>query len=358
MNCSYCYQFHTPLEMDFSTARKSVDLLLTSTDKVELDLYGGEPFLRFDLMREIISYAKIRARFLKKKITFRTTTNGSLIDSPTLHFLNQHHVHLTFSIDGTKRAHNACRGRGSFQRVLESIQRAKEYPFISCSVMSVVSPGNVQYLSESMRFLLELKMPVRVSFDYLSKWEDLHFHQLRKQYAILFQDILKYYRKYGNIPLSLFKIKSQRHRPNRCTAATEVFAVSPDGKIYGCPMLVPNSKHALAGGYLNHFEQLCLGDVSESPSIAELRFRGYSKQLLFPQSQNELRTDKNKCAECNFVLNCDICPADALTFSADKHTIPSIYCRINALKQKYREMIREHIYEHDQSSVWKIANWI
>ena len=78
LNCSYCYQIHAPTTMTLSAAQKSVDLLLiSSSDSVHVDLYCGEPFLCFDMMRDIINYAVNYARRLQKKISFRTTTSDN-----------------------------------------------------------------------------------------------------------------------------------------------------------------------------------------------------------------------------------------------------------------------------------------
>ena len=229
LNCTYCYQFHTPMTMTFSTAQKGVDLLLSSSaEKVNLDLYGGEPFLHFDLMREIITYAAFRANALRKRISFRTTTNGSFLSDTELESLSKFGVHIIISIDGTKHAHEACRGIGSFKITMEALDRLRLFPMCSFSVNSVVSPKNVAYFAESMQFLIETGIKnIRVSFDYHTNWQEFHLQQLIEQYSALFDFVLHFYREKHVIPLRLFKIRSPRKQPNRCSAGSDIFTVSP-----------------------------------------------------------------------------------------------------------------------------------
>ena len=179
LNCSYCYQFHTSKTMTFSTAQKGVDLLLScNVDKVNLDLYGGEPFLCFDLMKDIITYAAYRAHRFRKKISFRTTTNGILLRDAQLEFLSQYGVDITISIDGTQHAHEVCRGSASFKSAMNALSKLHRYPLIPITVNSVISPRNVPYFAESMKYLIDQGIRnIHISFDYESKWEKSHLSQ-------------------------------------------------------------------------------------------------------------------------------------------------------------------------------------
>jgi len=359
LNCSYCFQFHPPGVMSFLTAQKGVDLLLSSeADEVNLDFYGGEPFLHFGLMMDIITYAASRAYKERKRISFRTTTNGTLLSDKELKFLSKYGVDITLSIDGTQRAHDACRGHGSFNTAIAALDELKKYPLCSTTVNSVISPGNVRYFAESMKYLIERKnRHIHISFDYDTVWDDFQLQELKHQYANLYDFVINYYREKHKIPLSLFRIRSIRKQPNRCTAGSDAFAVTPQGDIYGCRMFVPISKKAKQAGYLNHFTRLCLGNVSESLAISQLRRRAFDKQSLFPRSQDEFRTEIQECAHCDFVRICEACPADALSHSDDGFTIPACFCEISKLKHTYRQKIYKQVYEREKSSVWNIIDW-
>ena len=117
------------------------------------------------------------------------------------------------------------------------------------------------------------------------------------------------------------------------------------------------SKKALQAGYLQNFTKLCLGNVNDSPNVSELLVRAQQKRHLYAQFQDELGTLDKKCSEYDFVLICNVCPADALVHSIDGHTIPKSTCEINKLKHSFRQLVREQIYNRDKKSVWNIVDW-
>jgi uncharacterized protein len=90
--------------------QKGVDFLLTSAaPEVELQFFGGEPLLRFDLVRAAILYGERRAKAKGKKIKFLITTNGLLLSSGVLVFLKKHPVEIMFSMDGAQKDNDAHR---------------------------------------------------------------------------------------------------------------------------------------------------------------------------------------------------------------------------------------------------------
>ncbi len=155
LRCSYCAysgayhnRTHNSAKMCRETAKKAIDFFLERAKEsttIHLGFYGGEPLLEFDLIQWCVEY--IRNQVEGKGISFGLTTNGTLLTDEIIKFLFDNDFYVTISIDGPKEEHDACRvfpnGKGSFDLVMENIQRIKElYPGQTkkFSVSTVVSP--------------------------------------------------------------------------------------------------------------------------------------------------------------------------------------------------------------------------
>ena len=111
LNCIYCYQNHdTQHNMSFDTAKKSIDWIFThkpeNTNGVEISFIGGEPLLKFKLIKNIIEYTE--NTYPNENFIFYATTNGVLITNKMKEWFyeNRHKMVLGLSIDGTPDSHN------------------------------------------------------------------------------------------------------------------------------------------------------------------------------------------------------------------------------------------------------------
>lgn len=85
LNCVYCYQQHkTAKDMTLETAKAIMEnevrqaKLSDNIDSIRFDMFGGEPFLKFDLIKELCHWAWETITDFKFNIFI--TTNGTLID--------------------------------------------------------------------------------------------------------------------------------------------------------------------------------------------------------------------------------------------------------------------------------------
>lgn len=123
---------HKKIHMDWETAKRSVDFLYkNSKDAPEIIIafYGGEPFLNFDIIRKVVSYAE--SKFLTKKISYYITTNGSLLNDEIIDFLIEHRIFLTISLDGSEETQNKHRkfyesGNDTFSIVWKNTMKLRE----------------------------------------------------------------------------------------------------------------------------------------------------------------------------------------------------------------------------------------
>lgn len=160
MACTYCIDGEAydqkdclgSANMSEDVALRGVDYLLNhsldQTHPLAISFYGGEPLLRFSLLKKIVKYAKKHAREKGKEIVFSVTTNGTLLTRDIAKFLISHSVQTVISLDGPGDTHNRYRhfkdGAGTFETVTAAIQMIRNIDpdyfdrLVRCSV--VVTP--------------------------------------------------------------------------------------------------------------------------------------------------------------------------------------------------------------------------
>lgn len=107
------------LTIGFAAAARGVDLLLSSPGGLKrLELYGGEPFLKFELLKRVAEYARRGAARAGKKLSVSVASNGLVLDKERLAFIRDNRVNLSISVSGSRGNHDRTRvypgGRGSF----------------------------------------------------------------------------------------------------------------------------------------------------------------------------------------------------------------------------------------------------
>lgn len=139
LRCEYCIysgnyknRIHSQKDMDWETAKRAMDLLISHSSDSEMlsvSFYGGEPLLRFDLIKQCVAY--MESNVYGKKLTFNITTNGTIMTDQIAKFLIDHDFIITLSLDGPKELHDIHRryaegNRGSFDTMMETVKLLKE----------------------------------------------------------------------------------------------------------------------------------------------------------------------------------------------------------------------------------------
>ncbi|MBC7194635.1 MAG: radical SAM protein, partial [Caldisericia bacterium] len=136
--CDYCFVNEGKYNekeslMDKETSFKAVDFLIenSKTKHVEIDFFGGEPLLNWDVVKETIEYGYKKAKENGIRIRFSLTTNGALLNDDRLNFLIENSVSLIISLDGPKEINDIHRKldneRGTFDLIFEKIKKIKNY---------------------------------------------------------------------------------------------------------------------------------------------------------------------------------------------------------------------------------------
>ena len=138
LNCSYCFasqgKYHGERAlMSFETGKRALDFLVENSGSrrnLEVDFFGGEPLMNFDVVKRLVEYARSIEKKANKNFRFTLTTNGVLIDDDVIEFANKEMSNVVLSLDGRKEVHDKFRvdyqGRGSWEQIVPKFQKLVE----------------------------------------------------------------------------------------------------------------------------------------------------------------------------------------------------------------------------------------
>jgi radical SAM protein with 4Fe4S-binding SPASM domain len=320
--------------MDFETARKAIDFLAMEGEAVcRIGFYGGEPLMEFQLMKEVIEYSSVRLEQKGIKPDYSMTTNGMLLDNEMFDYLAKWHVRVSLSVDGTRQVHEQGRGEGTFPKIEKLLALVPKYPECSVGTVTVVSPGNIGHLSESVEFLYEKGIrDFVIGSDVHQEWTDKALQLFRQQFSKLRNLVEDHYSRTGKILIEGFDFGASRGAPYKCTPGKRTLAVAPGGKVYGCTMLVPVWKKAKEEGFLSNFSDLQLGHVDDlrDPDFKKRRDEKVNSSKFFNQYYRY--TKEKRCKDCEHLYKCYVCPGVAMSYSEDPFLIPESVCERSKIR--------------------------
>ena len=135
LNCSYCFasqgKYHGDRAlMSFEVGKRALDFLVErsgSRHNLEVDFFGGEPLMNFDVVKQLVAYARSIEKEKDKYFRFTLTTNGVLIDDDVIDFVNREMSNVVLSLDGRKEVHDRYRvdyaGNGSWEKIVPKFQK-------------------------------------------------------------------------------------------------------------------------------------------------------------------------------------------------------------------------------------------
>ena len=135
LNCSYCFasqgRFHGERAlMSFEVGRQALDYLMEHSGNrrnLEVDFFGGEPLMNFEVVKQLVAYARGVEKERGKNFRFTLTTNGMLIDDEVIEFANREMSNVVLSLDGRQSVHDRFRvdyaGRGSYETIVPKFQK-------------------------------------------------------------------------------------------------------------------------------------------------------------------------------------------------------------------------------------------
>ena len=261
LNCSYCFasqgKYHGDRAvMSFEVGKQALDFLVANSGRrhnLEVDFFGGEPLMNFDVVKKLVAYARSIEKQYNKNFRFTLTTNGMLIDDDVIEFANREMSNVVLSLDGRKEIHDRYRvdyaGRGSWEQIVPKFQKL------------VAARGGKNYYMRGTfthanpDFLKDIQVMLDLGFDELSMEpvvcasgdpseltaEDLPI--VLDQYEKLAELMLR--RDAEGKPFTFYHYMIDLtggpciyKRISGCGSGTEYMAVTPWGDLYPCHQFV------------------------------------------------------------------------------------------------------------------------
>lgn len=138
LSCRYCFAGEGEYSgdrslMSLEVGKKALDFLVANSGtrkNLEVDFFGGEPLLNFDVVKQLVAYGRELEKVHDKHFRFTLTTNGVLLDDDIIDFANREMDNIVLSIDGRKEVHDHMRpakdGSGSYDRILDRFKKVAE----------------------------------------------------------------------------------------------------------------------------------------------------------------------------------------------------------------------------------------
>lgn len=279
--CEYCFASKGSYKvaknlMSPEVACKAVDFLINNSGKrknVEIDFFGGEPLLNFDVVKKTVEYGRKVQRNTGKEIHFTITTNGVLLDDEKIKYINENMDNVVISLDGRKEVHDAIRydaaGNGTYDRILKNaLKLIKHREGKSYFVRGTFTSRNLDF-SKDVFHLADLGFSEISIEPVVGKGEEFHIHKenlpaILAEYERLAFDYItrikegKPFRFY-HFNINLYDGPCLYKRITSCGAGTEYFAVTPEGDLYPCHQFVGQTEFRM--GTLNSgIENITLKD--------------------------------------------------------------------------------------------------
>ena len=134
LNCDYCFasqgNYHGDRAlMSFEVGKQALDFLIANSGRrvnLEVDFFGGEPLMNWDVVKQLVAYARTQEPIHHKNFRFTLTTNGMLLDDEVTEFCNKEMRNVVLSLDGRKEVHDRLRknlaGLGSYDIIVPKFQ--------------------------------------------------------------------------------------------------------------------------------------------------------------------------------------------------------------------------------------------
>lgn len=324
LNCSYCYESEkNDKSMTFQVAKKIIDSEISKQENrmIIFELFGGEPFLEFNLITEIYSY--IESKKINRWIMF-ATTNGTLVHDNIQTWLITHKEHFIcgLSLDGTPKMHNLNRSN-SFDKIDLNFF-LNQYP--KQHIKMTISPETLPNLYDGVVFMHKKGFRVSCNLAFGIDWSNSNNAKLLEREL---SKLIDFYLQNPAIePCSILGINFdqlgyQRDKTIRkwCGTGTHMHTYDTDGKCYPCQFFMPIS----AG-------------TERAREIGSISF-----DEIIPVQ----KLDK-KCQECTIANVCPTCYGSNYVSNGSIYSKDDNYCFLTKITLRARSYFRAKQWEKGQ----------
>lgn len=321
LKCEYCfaeegeYHGHRSL-MSAEIGKAALDFLIQhsgSRHNLEVDFFGGEPLMNFDVVKELVKYGEEQEKLFQKQFRFTITTNGILLNDEAQEFINKHMKNVVISLDGRKEINDKMRPRagklGSYDVIVPKFQKlAESRNQTDYYIRGTFTKNNLDFY-EDVIHMAELGFK-QISVEPVVGSEDM-------PYALTEEDIPAISKEYEKLAAELYNRRKSGEedkdfnffhfnidlsggpcvakRLSGCGSGTEYLAVTPEGDLYPC--------HQFVG-----LEEFKMGNVKQGVTNEKLR-ESFSKCNVYA---------KQECKSCWAKFYCSGgCAANAYQMNGD-----------------------------------------
>lgn len=268
LSCKYCFagegEYHGDrLLMSPEVGKAAIDFLIANSGSrrnLEVDFFGGEPLMNFDVVKEIVAYGRSREKEFDKNFRFTLTTNGMLLTDEVMEFANREMSNVVLSVDGRQEVHDHMRptpnGKGSYEHIMPRFKKMAELRGqTNYYVRGTFTHHNLDFAADVLHLADEGFQQISVEPVVASPEED---------YAIRQEDIPKLCEEYDKLAVEMLKRKKEGRgfhffhfmidleqgpcvakRLSGCGSGTEYLAVTPWGDLYPCHQFVGEEEFLL-----------------------------------------------------------------------------------------------------------------
>lgn len=279
--CRYCFAGEGEYKgdrslMSLEVGKKALDFLVANSGNrrnLEVDFFGGEPLMNFDVVKELVAYGRELEKTHDKHFRFTLTTNGVLLRDDVIEFANKEMDNIVLSIDGRKEVHDHMRpfknGKGSYDFILDKFKKVAE----SRNQQKYYVRGTFTHYN--LDFVKDVLSLADEGFEQISVEPVVAGPE--EPYAIREEDIPQICEGYDELAKEMLKRKKEGRgfnffhymidlsggpcvykRLSGCGSGTEYLAVTPWGDLYPC--------HQFVGE-----EEFCLGNVDDGIVNTDMR---------------------------------------------------------------------------------------
>lgn len=318
LRCRYCFASQGNFKgerslMSLEVGRRALEFLCENSGRrrnLEVDFFGGEPLMNFDLVKELVNYGREIEKKYDKHFRFTITTNGVLLDEEKIDYINENMDNVVLSLDGRKDVNDNMRktvtGKGSYDVIVPKFKDLvnkrgdKDY-----YIRGTFTSYNLDFSEDALHFYNEGFKKISIEPVVTSPEKD---YALREEHV---EEILREYEKFSKEYIDIKKRDKDflffhfmidlnqgpclAKRSIGCGAGSEYVAVTPEGELYPC--------HQFVGE-----EDFKLGDVFSGISKTEKR-EEFKKANVFA---------KEECGNCWAKFYCSGgCHANAYNTNRD-----------------------------------------
>ncbi len=325
LNCSYCFcgkKYHD--DMDSKTSDDILHFFdFISTPKASIAFFGGEPLLKLDLIRHIVSMNKSR---YSNRFNFSITTNGTLLTKSVFEYLKEENVSIIISIDGNKASHDKNRcfysGEGSWETIMNNTYGFRD----KLPVRLTFTPLTVNNLSDDVCSLYDLGFR-NVAFYPAGgqQWGMQKINSFCEQLKRISKYMIQAYRKGYELGSHWLDKSIYRHISgvnSTCKPGVDQISVTPDGSIFPCNMTNFTEKKLYLGSIYSGINNKKVDELRKAYSIVD-----------------------PECKDCEIRDRCNYCYMDIFNETGSFWRIPEWFCYMNQEVIKSADQMASTLYQ-------------